>query len=154
MVRVYIWAFRGKRDAWGHASMQVRSDYVSWWPMATGRVGSKLSRDIFSAHPRLPRLHDDIRDEGGSPDHTILINGLDEAKIIIWWRKTFPWAESRVGPPAMSWNSLSWNCSKVVATALNEGGGDKFASWSKSWNMVWTPNDVREYADAIVTGMA
>ncbi len=153
MIKVYIWNFRGKRDAWGHASMQVGNAYVSWWPMATGRVHSKAHSDVFAAHPRPPRFEDDVRDEGGPPNHTIFINGLDEMRIKLWWHRTFPWAASRLGPPTIPWSSLNWNCSKTVAVALKEGGADKLASWSKSWNLVWTPNDVRRYAESIVRGM-
>jgi hypothetical protein len=155
MISVYIWNFRGKREAWGHASMHVGTDYISWWPMGTGRVHSKVHQNVYSAHPREPSLQADIDGEGSHPSHTILINGLDEARIIAWWHRTFPWAVSRLGPPSVPWSSLGWNCSKIVATGLKEGGGDRFASWSKSWALIaWTPNDVREYAESIVRGMA
>lgn len=158
VVKVYIWPFRGKRDAWGHASMQVGCDYISWWPMAVGRDRSKVHPDVYAAHPTPPRsLAADTSPAGGEgtpPTHTILIRGLDETRIRNWWHRTFPWAAGREGPPSIPWSSLEWNCSKVVATALKEGGGDRFASWSKSWNLVWTPNDVREYAESIVKGMA
>jgi hypothetical protein len=154
MVKVYVWKFRGKREAWGHASMEVGRDYISWWPEAAGRSQSKISDDLFSAHPIMGRrLEDDIRDEGGSPDRTIIIAGLDEARIRAWWHRIAPWAAGRQGPPSLAWSTLRWNCSKVVASALKEGGGDRHASWWKSWNVVWTPNDVCEYAESIVRGM-
>lgn len=154
MVKVYIWNFMGKREAWGHASMQVESHYISWWPMKSGQIPSKLSSNIFSAHPRIPDLRKDIDGEGGNPpNHTIIINGLKEQQIISWWKKVYPWAASKQGPPSMDWYSINWNCSKVVATALKEGGGNEYATWSKSWNVVWTPNDVRAYAESIRTGL-
>jgi len=155
MIQVYIWPFGGKREAWGHASMHVRSTYISYWPTGEGRVLSKLHRDIYDAHPIGGRtLADDIRAEGGPHRLPILLNGLNEDRVISWWHSNFPWAGSRQGPPSVPWSSLSWNCSKIVATALKEGGGDKFATWSKTWNIVWTPNDVREYAESIVQGLA
>ncbi len=155
MVTVHIWSFRGKREAWGHASMHVGQAYISWWPMGAGRDRSKIHSDIYSVHPIMGRnFADDIRDEGIPPNETIRINGLDEGRITTWWERIAPWSASRSGPPSMPWSTLDWNCSKVVAMALKEGGGDKYASWPTTWNVVWTPNDVRDYADSIVRGMA
>src|SRR6266850_5432451 len=152
MVYVYIWNFRGKREAWGHASARVGTNYISWWPMGSNRVPSKIHQ-IYEAHARPPRFADDVRDEGAQPNFTISIAGLDEGRITNWWYRIYPWAGKRQGPPAMPWSTLNWNCSKLVAFALKEGGADKFAAWDKSWNLVWTPNDVREYAQSIVRGM-
>ena len=156
MVRVYIWRFRGKREAWGHASMEVQGQYISWWPVASRRVRSKFHRNVYSAHPIGNRsLYDDIRDEGGSPDHTVVISGLEEGKILSWWRRTaLSWGGGRaLGPPSVAWSSLGSNCSQIVATALKQGGGNEFSAWRKSWNIVWTPNDVLEYAESIARGM-
>lgn len=153
MVDVYVWNFRGKREAWGHASARVGANYISWWPMAINRVQSRIHSDIYEAHPRPPKFADDVRDEGGAPNVTIRIAGLDEPRMTTWWYRIYPWAGHRYGPPAMPWSTVDWNCSKLVATALKEGGGDRFAAWQTSWNVVWTPNDVREYAESIVKGM-
>jgi len=38
MITVYIWSFRGKSAAWGHASMAVGREYISWWPETPGQV--------------------------------------------------------------------------------------------------------------------
>lgn len=43
MLTVYIWRFRGKSEAWGHAALAVQTtggaDYISWWPQSNNRVG-------------------------------------------------------------------------------------------------------------------
>jgi hypothetical protein len=49
MVTVYIWPFRGKNIAWGHASMQVDRTYISWWPEEQNRNKSKIHRKIYVA---------------------------------------------------------------------------------------------------------
>jgi hypothetical protein len=155
MIKVYVWPFLGKDEAWGHASMHVGTTYISYWPSGNGRVGSKVHQDVYSAHPIVSRtLQDDIDAEGGQRPRPLLINGLDEKRIITWWHQLFPASGRLIGPPSVPWSSLNWNCSKVVANGLKEGGGDRFASWIKSWNVVWTPNDVREYAESIIRGMA
>ncbi len=154
MVTVYIWEFRGTQTAWGHASMKVGHQYISWWPMGSGRVRSKIYRNIYSAHPIANRrFEDDLEAEGNRyPDHRIAIDGLDERKIMAWWRRTsLSWGGgSALGPPSVDWSSLGWNCARIVATALKEGGGDAFASWySQQAIGFWTPNDVRDYAQSI-----
>lgn len=148
MVKVFIWNYRGKEDAWGHASLQVRSHYISWWPSQPGQVPSGIHRNIYSSMPILDRkFSDDIRAEKQMPDHNILISGLDEQSIIEWWIR-FGMCAGFQGPP-LPWKTLSLNCSTVVATALKKGGGDKYASWLPSWNIVWKPSDVLQYATSI-----
>jgi len=97
------------------------------------------------------RFTDDVRDEGMQPDHTIEIRGLDEHKIKLWWSRValVYGNQERQGPLTYPWSTLGWNCARIVATALKEGGGDQYAKWFKSWNLVWTPNDVRNYARSI-----
>jgi hypothetical protein len=50
--------------------------------------------------------------------------------------------------PLQSWETLSRNCSTVVATALKKGGGDQYAQKNKA-NIVWTPTNVLKYARSI-----
>ena len=96
---------------------------------------------------------EDVLDEGMKPDHIIKLNGLDERKIINWWKGVSIWADPELhGPPKYPWETLGWNCSKIVATALDAGGGEKYASWATTWNMVWKPEDVRKYAVSIKKG--
>ncbi len=45
------------------------------------------------------------------------------------------------------------NCSTAVAQALTAGGGANFAGmWARN-NVIWTPDDVANYATAILRGM-
>lgn len=156
MVTVHIWSFRGKNEAWGHAAMQVGQTYMSWWPEQPGQVPSKVHRNIYASHPFRNRTYaDDVRDEGQPPDHTIRIDGLDENAIKDWWQS---FGLTRDGVlfqgPLQSWQTLKRNCSNVVATGLKKGGGDKYSTWAKSWNLVWTPQDVLRYALSIKQNIA
>lgn len=161
MIKVYIWSYRSKKHTWGHASMDVNGQHISWWPTLEGRVHSKLHNNIYSAHPVANMsLEDDMAGEGDGeskvfPDHTILISGLNEKKIIQWWRRTaLSWGGGKaLGPPSVPWSSLGWNCSKIVATALKQGGGDMYTSLWAGKNLIWTPNAVRRYAAAIENGI-
>jgi hypothetical protein len=156
MVTVYVWNYRGKTAAWGHASMQCGDKYISWWPEPTNRVPwTKVAPQVYDAHPFIMRrFEDDARDEGIGPDWTIRIEGLDEERIKGWWKSFNPQAHDMYGPPSAPWSTITSNCSKVVAMALDEGGGQQYAPFLKSRNMVWTPNDVRVYAQAVADGRA
>jgi hypothetical protein len=44
---------------------------------------------------------------------------------------------------------LTQNCSTTAADALKEGGGEEYSSFSKSHNLIWTPNNVKEFTDEI-----
>lgn len=155
MVTVYIWSYRGKSEAWGHASVQVDQTYMSWWPSMPGQVPSKVHPNVYESHPFRNRTYDeDVRDEGQQPDHVIHINGLDENAMKDWWQS---FGLTRDGVqyqgPLQSWATLKRNCSTVAAVALKQGGGDKYAAWHKSWNLVWTPADVLDYALSIQRGI-
>ena len=156
MLTVYIWNFRGKDIAWGHASLQVDHTYMSWWPEERNRLRSKVSNKIYSVQAIRNRLlSDDIAAERMPPDHQLVIQGLDEKKIKDWWQS---FGLSRDGVlyqgPLQAWETLAQNCSTVAAKGLAVGGGDKYASWHRSWNLVWTPNDVLQYARSIQAGLA
>jgi hypothetical protein len=178
MITVYVWDFRGKDDAWGHASMQCDNTYISWWPEGEGRVRSNTLyqvqskfpnkytipayQNIYSAYPFRHRTKDDdeyaeseIRGKKRPPDHTIRISGLDEKAIKDWWESFGLVRDTRslIGP-LPPWSTLSQNCSTIVATALSKGGGDQYADWVKSWNLVWTPTKVKEYAYSIMLNLS
>jgi hypothetical protein len=155
MVTVYVWNFRGKTVAWGHASMQCGDKYISWWPEPYNRVPrTKVAPQIYDAHPFvLRRFEDDVRDEGMRPDWTIRIDGLDEENIKGWWKSFNPQAHDMYGPPSAPWSTITSNCSKIVAMALDEGGGAQYAPYFMSRNVIWTPNDVRVYAQAVQAGL-
>ena len=155
MTYVYIWSYRGKREAWGHAAMQVDNTYMSWWPALPGQVPSKIHSNIYHSTPFRNRTYRaDVEDEEQAADHTIVIRGLDEGAIKTWWQSFGLTRDGMVFQgPLQSWHTLKRNCSTVVATGLRRGGGDKYASWSKRWNVVWKPNDVLQYARSIARGV-
>jgi len=136
--------------------MHVGSTYISWWPGGQGRdytFGSSVP--IYSVpHIVGQTFADDqaLEGEGGpprAPDHSISLDGLDEGKILDWW-KIF----SRAGN---AWKTLGQNCSTTVGRGLMVGSGDDYAEglsgWWHSWNMVWQPADVLRYAQAIERGL-
>jgi hypothetical protein len=153
MVTVHIWNFIGKDIAWGHASMHCDYTYISWWPETQGRIPSKVHQNIYSVSPiRNQTFENDKLYEGDGryikePDCNIRIIGLDENAINQWWA-SFGLVRSGqlLQGPLQPWTSLKQNCSTVVANALTIGGGDKYSSWLNNWNVVWTPNKVKEYA--------
>jgi hypothetical protein len=161
MVVVFIWNYRGKNLAWGHASLLVDEGspagrvYISWWPSATGRepiipyaIGPL--QNIYRAPAIKGRNYvQDIRDEEQQPDHRIELHGLDETAIKKWW--------DNFHRGANQWTTLGQNCSTTVAEALQAGGGDSrtqgISGWWSSWNTVWKPSDVLRYALAIQQGL-
>lgn len=155
MITVYVWSFRGKNEAWGHASLLVGHTYISWWPQQPGQVPSKIHANIYASHPFRNRTYaSDVSAEGQSPDNTVQLDGLNESAITDWWQ-SFGLVRDGIElqGPLPAWQTLNQNCSNVVAMALQIGGGDRYASWSKSWNIVWTPADVLEYARSIQRGI-
>src|SRR5215207_8875116 len=87
MITVYIWKFRGKLEAWGHASMLVRKTYMSWWPQGDGRIRSKIHPDIYDAYPiGFRTFEDDVRDEQADPDRIVQLGPLNEGAALDWWQ--------------------------------------------------------------------
>lgn len=163
MVTVYIWNYRGKDVAWGHASLRSTEGapagaiYISWWPQQANRR-TKIPRapgplaNVYSVPAISGRTFaDDVRDERQPPDQTILLKGLDETAIKKWWNNLLRDASAR-------WSTLGQNCSTTVAHALEAGGGDNYAKgmsgWWRSWNTVWRPDDVARYAREIEKGLS
>ncbi len=151
MVTVYIWNSRrtsnGKNV--GHSSLKVGGHtYVSWWPEDAAALGQDY-------HPIRNQTYErDVEFEGVAPDASVNIDGLDEQRIIDWWAN-FGLVRSGVElqGPLPPYNITRQNCSTIVANALKVGGGDEFAGWLSSWNIVWTPADVQRYAFAIRSGL-
>lgn len=151
MITVYVWLPKraGGQKNVGHASMLVEGlTYISWWPDEAAGIG----RDF---HPiRNKNYTSDVRDEGGSPDHSIHLGGLDEQSILNWWAMFgLTRGNTVLQGPLPPYNLLKQNCSTVVATGLKQGGGDKYASWLDSWSVVWRPETVLHYALSIKKGL-
>jgi len=140
MVEVLVWNFMQNGNI-GHAAAVVGGEYISWWPTETATLKSGRSAGAPNT------LAEDLASEGRPPDHRIRITGLDDDAMVRWWRGFRHSNEYRL---------FVQNCSTVVGMALTRGGGRNRTSglgWAwRSWNVVWTPDDVRRYAEAIVHG--
>ena len=147
---VYVWD--ASHDGWGHASIKLDDDtYISWWPQVDDRDGKfkdgegPLSNIYDAPHEKNQTYEDDCNGEDGRyPDWSKYIGGLDEDAIKTWWDE-FNDDDDNL------WSTFSQNCSTVVAEALRRGGA-KTPWWDlvNGWNIIWTPQDVRRYAESIV----
>lgn len=166
MIKVYIWYYVGKGQAWGHASMEVNQRYISWWPQGDRRLpykGTALPSKVISSlgnlYSVLPignrTFYDDLSDEKGQPNSIITIEGLNKNYIIFWWNHfaLSYGGTNEQGPIQNTWSTLDLNCSSVVALGLKEGGGDNYSSYWKYHNYIWRPNDVKNFAESIVQGL-
>jgi hypothetical protein len=150
MITVCVWLPEG--DNVGHAGMRIRTNaaetYISWWPGPTSSRSTEDAKDALfgSFHPYRNRSYEsDKRVEQKLPDHFVYLRGLDEGRIVKWWKGFGLGSVNSIGrgarasPPLQGplppWNLLKQNCSTVVATAPKRGGGDKYASWGASWSM-------------------
>ncbi|AID27138.1 hypothetical protein [Salmonella bongori] len=158
-VYVYIWDFKIRPFAFGHASLKVINSgsqqvYISWWPMKD-RYGKKRSKNIYFAYPERDQTHqDDVYLEEHQPDHTIFIpgkktgeQGLNIIDIIKFW-ETLSLKSNGVqkSGPLLPWHTFKLNCSTVVFEALKAGGALTYASESRWLSIPWNPNSVKEFA--------
>lgn len=89
-LKVYVWTYRGKNEAWGHASMELDDGtYISWWPEGENRDSIPFVEDIYTVDAIKNRTfaQDVAGEDGRIPDVTISINGLDENAIAVWWNQ-------------------------------------------------------------------
>ena len=104
----------------------------------------------------IPLFHrtygEDVGDEGHRPDHVVRIHGLNETRVKRWWQEF-----NRHPPP---WQLYSTNCARVVSLALEVAGGDDAVDlrlapedYLDTFNIVWTPTDVLNFALAITRGI-
>jgi hypothetical protein len=72
---------------------------------------------------------------------------LDESAIKSWWNKL-------INDGQTEWCTLGPNCSTITAFALDAAGAqDLGVDYFSRWNIVWTPNDVRKFAEGIVSAI-
>lgn len=123
--------------------------YISWWPSAEGRDGKTKGEggplnNIYEAPAIQGRQYeDDLNGEGGREPWSKNVTGLNEANMKDWWQAFSSNTENK-------WATFSQNCSTVAAMALEKGGATTawYDLWN-GWNMIWTPEDVKRYAEAI-----
>jgi hypothetical protein len=142
MVTVYLW-FPSGNSKYGHSAAQVGDTYISWWPI--DNTMSVRGTRAFQSRTHADDL-DSQKGEGRKPDHSIPLKNLDEPAIRNWWRE---WRHND-----QQYRAIDRNCSTTVAKALKAGGGDRLCNRSlKGYQLVWTPNDIWEYARAISIGI-
>ena len=166
MITVFVWR---PSDGYGHASMLVDggrpsgSIYISYWPADQGRElnwlppGSSGMRNFNAPAIRNRTFEADElgeRDRNTDPprypNYRMCLDGLDETMIKRWWSE----AQRTWG----RWDATSYNCSTVVATALNAGGALRFCrrgalSYWNSNNAFWTPMNIVQYVSEISAGL-
>ncbi|QLO44351.1 hypothetical protein HV198_20290 [Citrobacter freundii] len=158
-VYVYIWDFRFKPFAFGHASLEVVRTgeprvYISWWP-DDARSGKKISKNIYSAYPVINQTHADVISlEENPPNHTIFIrgqgigrSGVNTENIIEFWDAlSLESREERKSGPLLPWKTFTLNCSTVVFEALKAGGALTYSGEPRWSSIPWNPNSVKEFA--------
>lgn len=140
LLDVFIWYFKGSKQAWGHASLSLdNGEHISWWPSPDDRqylLGTDKIPIYTAPANEQQELSDDIAPdyEGQLPDEIIHIEGLDENAIAEWWAN---FQHDR------RWKTLSRNCSTTVALALRAGGAKPMH------HVIWTPANVAKYAESV-----
>ncbi|KAK3611764.1 hypothetical protein CHS0354_014113 [Potamilus streckersoni] len=148
-IKVYIWNFQGKREAWGHASMSLSDGtHISWWPSDGNERKSFKGNAVKAPSEHCMTLDDDINSEYGTePDvtHTIPTGYINEEAIKIWWQ---PFSKEE------NWRVLDQNCSTVVYKALCAGSALSFfpASEKRQYESVsiWTPKSVDKFVQRLI----
>lgn len=114
--------------------------HISWWPRSGEKTGD-------SPAVAMPDLRGDIDAEGRSPDLSVYMSGLDEVAIKKWWEN--------FRRKHRTWNFTGQNCAATVAEGMGAGGAMGMA-WLGGYfpgNLVWTPSNVKDYANAVVAGV-
>lgn len=144
MITVYVW-LPSEHSFTGHASMKIAGNlsetelaeirkelpsfssydeaYISWYPSSMNPFGDGEATNMQYDFA------------GPQPDFTQELSGLDESAM-----RTF-WYRFKYKHPKSNWHLFS-NCATVVAHALRAGGGPFYFSF----NVTWTPRQVKEYA--------
>ncbi len=144
MITVYVW-LPSEHSFTGHASMKIVGNYsdseldeirkelpgfssnyetyISWYPSSMNPFGDGEA------------INQQFDFSGPQPDFTQEITNLDESASNIFWLRF------KYKHPKSNWHLFS-NCSTVVAHALRAGGGPFYLSF----NVTWTPRQVKEYA--------
>ena len=133
----------------GHSSLHIGSHkemndttwYVSWWPNATAGFTDK--------HPSAPKdLNGDIAAEGARAHVRYELYNLDVTAMKAEW-------DSIRTKPNAHYQLLAKNCSTIVARVMREGGAaDKLSllkAASYAHNLYWTPKNVAEFCDQLVS---
>lgn len=160
VVTVHVWKLRP--DNPGHASLQIGSTYISYWPAnAAGKNDVKLGVTHDVSFPR--SYATDARIEGKQADERRNLMGLRTQEMVAAWN------EFKREP--RRYNMVAHNCSTVIAELLQLGSGikpsfdssvpidDHASNWAQRLFLrvrfmsgsirMWTPDAILRYADEI-----
>lgn len=121
MVTVHIW--RMKLGSYGHTSLEIKDEYISFYPAEGSEDGQpnrkkgkkKKGRSISSESTFSEDLQEDVDYMERNPDVSIEITGLNEDVILNFWLNEY----------SGSYNILKRNCSTIVAQALLKGAAQR-----------------------------
>ncbi|MEZ5347340.1 MAG: hypothetical protein R2681_17465 [Pyrinomonadaceae bacterium] len=161
-VEVYVWlparvtnhATGEVTENIGHASIKIGSDYLSFWPTS---VRFDLT-GLFPVQSAFNNYSEDVKSEGGVPDHTISLKNLNENEMTVFYNRMIS-----VRP---AYWARGFNCAGPVKVALYHGSGGKSPNFKvvadrriydlpqigtkemDEWaRQCWTPYDVYRYAE-------
>jgi hypothetical protein len=151
LLDVYVWRPR-PGDAFGHSAIILADGTnISWWPgnpRTPKYPHCGCARDNIYSAPNIPNQK--VLDgpdsaqaiEEHPPDAVVHLGLLNEAAILAWWDK--------YKANNHTWDSLSPNCSTIVAEALLVGGAPPVTGlpiFGASGQGVWSPVDIEIFAD-------
>ena len=119
---------QGHKSA-GHVALMYSKGYISL------NVGNLIHQ----------RFSQDVACFGCLPKEEVYLEGLDEAAIHDWWQGF----SAKIHEGSEQYSRLGTNCAYTVATALYHGLGQRSIDSSHEWNMIWSPWDAIQYAQAI-----
>ena len=97
----------------------VQSTYMSWWPADDSKKQIKFVKGGIKGKDKPPKgqlnVQADIKAEGDRQPIVVLLQGLDEQKMIQEW--------DRIKSGIRGYNLISHNCSTTIATLLIAGAG-------------------------------
>jgi len=130
MITVFVWSM-GRTDPAGHASMQVGTDYISWFPEHfRSDVGLHVGmrQGIRWGGPSYANsMQEDLAIKGRRPDYASApIRCLNEDKIRKWWTTIAPKNNtcrlSYSKEENTHYDLARLNCSTIVLRGLLVGG--------------------------------
>ena len=114
MITVNVWFPNGRNV--GHASAQIgANEYVSWWPTSSW----------LKKRPGVAKtLAGDIEAEGGPPNASHVVRGLDQAAAQRWW--------VALKSQGAVYSAARFNCAWAVITMLKAAGADERINWTRA----------------------